>query len=169
MNENRNPYETGERETKPCRLPDATWKPGRSLGILLLRICAGGMMLLHGYPKLLMLMKGQGGAWADPLGIGSVCSLALCVFAEFLCSIAVMVGFMTRLAALALTINFAVVVFIANRSQPWEKAELGALYLVCFAVLLLTGAGRYSLDHLLCRRCRSKHSGQKPWQDSHSL
>lgn len=139
-----------------CNLLHAPWIPKNHLGIPLLRLCSGGMLLTHGYPKLLMLLNGQGGAWADPLGIGPFLSLTLCVFAEFACSIAVMLGFMTRMAALILVINFVVVVFVVNRQLPWDKAELGALYLVCFAVLLLTGAGRYSLDHLmrrLYRRC----------------
>lgn len=136
-----------------CMLVRAPWMRKNHLGIPLLRLCVGAMMLTHGFPKLLMLLQGRGAEWLDPLGMGSTFSLILCIFAEFVCSIAIILGFMTRLAALVLAFNFWVVVFVVDNQAPWAQTELALLYLVCFATLVCTGAGRYSLDRLLFRHC----------------
>lgn len=109
-------------------------------------------MLGHGAPKLVLLLRGGGSEWLDPLGIGATLSLGLCVFAEFFCSLALIVGLFTRAAALILLINFWVVVFVVHMQSGGAQAELGMLYLVCYGTLMCTGAGPYSLDALLRRR-----------------
>lgn len=120
-------------------------------GLLLLRFSAGGLVLLHGLPKLRMLLSGEGSGWMDPIGLGPEVSLALCVFAEVFCGIAVMVGFLTRLSALALACNFYVIVLIRNTGMDWWILEPGVLYLLIFSTLVLTGGGRLSLDSMLWR------------------
>ncbi|MCW8803231.1 MAG: hypothetical protein OQK57_02445, partial [Ignavibacteriaceae bacterium] len=40
-----------------------------NLGLLLLRLSAGGFMLTHGYPKLQRLLSGEL-RFGDPLGLG---------------------------------------------------------------------------------------------------
>lgn len=122
------------------------------IGIFILRVGVSFMMLCHGWPKLVMLVQGHGSEWLDPLGIGSVLSLALCTFAEFFCSLAILLGFMTRLASLVLVVNFWVVIFVYGGENTWPQNELPQLYLVCFIALLCTGAGPVSLDRLLARR-----------------
>lgn len=139
------------RETA-CALLNAPWIYRNHMGIVFLRLCVAGMMLTHGYPKLVMLLRGQSDTWLDPLGIGSTLSLSLCVFAEFFCSLALMAGFLTRMAALVLIINFWVVVFVVDRDATWSATELPLLYLVCYITLLCSGAGRFSVDHLLQRK-----------------
>lgn len=120
------------------------------------------MMLCHGWPKLLMLVQGQGGEWMDPLGIGAGVSLGLCVFAEFFCSMAILAGLFTRAASFVLAVNFWVVVFVYGEQSAWQQNELPILYLVCYVTLLCTGAGPLSLDHLMTRRlrCRVCESGR---------
>ena len=141
-----------------CSLMQAPWVYRSELGIIILRLGVGIMMLCHGWPKLLMLLQGQGAGWMDPLGIGGFFSLLLCTFAEFLCSLAIILGFFTRLAALVLVINFWVILFIYGGQETWPQSELPILYLICFVTLLCTGAGSFSLDRLLARRwsCRPR-------------
>lgn len=133
--------------------PACFCKCARHIGLLVFRIGLGGMMLAHGYPKLLMLFNGGASGWVDPIGIGSTLSLSLCVFAEFVCSIAVMLGFLTRPAALVLAINFCVIAFTQREGTSAEMTELVLVYLLSFVVLMLTGPGKLSLDRLLFRRC----------------
>ncbi len=114
------------------------------------------MMLVHGYPKLLMLVHGQGASWLDPLGIGASFSLFLCVCAEFFASCALIVGLGTRPAALLLAINCWVIVFIFYSEASWTSKELPMLYLICYLALMGLGAGRYSMDHCLMTRAFSK-------------
>lgn len=145
-----------ERDAAVCSLIKSRYACGYHMGIALLRIGVSCLMLLHGTPKLIMLMQGQGVTWLNPLGIGSSLSLALCVFAEFFCSVAILFGFLTRLAALVLAFNFWVVAFVFDSEQAWETAELPLLYLICYVCLVCTGAGRWSLDGLLLRLCAVK-------------
>ncbi len=139
-----------------CALINAPWIYRNHMGIAFLRIAVGAMMLVHGYPKLLMLIGGEGSTWMDPIGIGGTASLALCCFAEFFCSLAIMVGVLTRLAAMVLALNFWVVVFMADAHATWAQNELPVLYLVCYVTLVCAGGGRFSIDHLIRRRlgCR---------------
>ena len=133
--------------------PFCVCKCARQIGLLVFRIGLGGMMLGHGYPKLVALFNGGGAGWMDPIGIGSTLSLALCVFAEFVCSIAVMLGFLTRPAALVLALNFCVIAFTHREGTSAEMNELVLLYLLCFVVLMHIGPGKLSLDRVLFHRC----------------
>lgn len=127
-------------------------RDNRGVGIALLRVGVAGMMLSHGWPKLLLLVQGHGGEWMNPLGLGSTVSLALCVFAEFFCSLALLAGVFTRFAALVLALNFWVVVFVYGEQSSWTQNELPLLYLLCFVALVCTGAGSLSVDHWLAHR-----------------
>jgi putative oxidoreductase len=117
-----------------------------SAGILFLRIAAGGFMLaFHGWGKLINFGD-RWGKFGDPLGVGSELSLILTVFAEFFCSLALILGFKTRAAALPLLITMLVVATIVHADDPWNKKEFALLYAIPFLTLMFTGGGRYSLD-----------------------
>ncbi len=118
------------------------------LSVLLLRLAAGGFMLTHGYGKLQQLMAGEF-QFADPIGVGPEVSLVLAVFAEFFCSLLVMLGLGTRLATIPLIVTMAVAAFIAHGADPFGRKEMALLYLVIYVVLLLTGSGKYSVDRLI--------------------
>ena len=94
--------EQNKSKSSACRLlgPLAT-NTSMDFGVLLLRLGVAVMMLVHGIPKLGMLISGNWAAFQDPLGIGNFLSLLLCVGAEFGCSVLLLLGFLTRLAALS--------------------------------------------------------------------
>ena len=58
----------------------------------------------------------------------------------------VALGALTRLAVIPLIITMMVAVFLIHGDDPWAKKELAAFFLGIYAALLLTGAGRYSVD-----------------------
>ena len=105
-------------------------------------------MLTHGIPKLQMLMSGHV-KFEDPFGIGKTLSLTLTVFAEFVCSVLLILGLAVRFAAIPLIINMLVAVFIALAKQPFAKKELAFIYLLVYFGFLILGAGKYSVDHLI--------------------
>lgn len=139
-----------EKSCGACKLLSVPWPDTTQLGLLVLRVGIGVLMSVHGWEKLEMLLEGKGGAWLDPLGIGSTLSLFLAMSAELFCSILLIAGFLTRLAALVLMINFSVIVFVFDPSTSWNASyELGVVYLVAYVALFLTGAGKLSVDHFI--------------------
>lgn len=116
------------------------------LALLILRLVAGGSLLTHGIPKLIRLLTVRPIQFSDPLGLGVVPSFILVVFTEVVCSALVILGFLTRFAALTNVINFSVIFFIVLRTTAYQAKELPLLFLVIFFAIMITGAGRYSLD-----------------------
>lgn len=116
------------------------------LAALVLRLVSGGAILTHGWPKLVKLLTVRPVEFADPIGLGEVPSMVLVVFAEFLCAIFLILGLFTRFAALALTINFIVIVFVVHGGDPFSRIELAVLFLAMYFALLIMGAGKYSMD-----------------------
>lgn len=120
-------------------------------GLLLLRVSVGLLIGMHGIGKLQDLMSGQND-FPDPIGIGSTPSLVLITFAEFLCPVFLIIGCLTRLALMPLIIAMMVVVFIHEAHLELFDKETPVLFLIAFTVLLFTGAGKYSVDHLMNKR-----------------
>jgi putative oxidoreductase len=123
------------------------------LGLLALRIAAGGSLVaLHGWGKLVNFAA-RSGTFPDPLGVGSSISLALAVVGEVVAPTFVILGLGTRLAASVCTISMSVAFFIVQggRLSGPDNGELAFVYLVTFVVLVLSGGGRYSLDARLSR------------------
>ncbi len=118
-----------------------------SLGLLLVRVVAGGMMLVgHGWSKLADFSD-LAQRFPEPLGLGSSgFSLGLAVFAEVFCAAAVAVGFVTRFAAVPLVVTMAVAAFVIHADDPWAKKELALAYAATFLALIFTGAGKFSVD-----------------------
>lgn len=119
-----------------------------TIGTLLLRLAMGGLMIPHGYSKLVKFasLKNE---FMNFMGLGSTVSLALVIFAEFFCAALILGGLFTRLAAIPLIITMGVAVVKAHHSDVFGEAEHATLYLMgCLAILFL-GPGKASLDRLL--------------------
>ena len=122
--------------------------------LFLIRITIALFMLTHGLKKIDLLLSDEPLQFADPFGIGATASLMLTVFAEVVCSALLIIGLATRLAVLPLIITMVVAVFMIHGSDGFERQELGSIYLMVYVLLLITGSGKYSLDHLICRKKR---------------
>ena len=119
----------------------------RNLALLILRITFGGLMLTHGIPKFMKLLEGDF-SFSDPLGMGPVLSLILTVFAEFLCSIFIIVGWKSRLFAWPLVITMLVAAFIVHAGEPLADKEKALLFMGGFLSIALLGEGKYSIKNL---------------------
>lgn len=100
-----------------CLLGSFSTNTSMDFGVLLLRLGVGAMMLVHGIPKLGMLISGNWAAFQDPLGIGNFLSLLLCV-----------------------------ALFLVLGLSGWGAQELAAIYLLIYLTLFYTGPGKFSLD-----------------------
>ena len=76
-------------------------------------------------------------------------SLALAVFAEVVCGVALILGIGGRLPAAILAVFFVVAFFMVHGGDPFGERELAFVYLMAFVTLFLTGPGRYSLGKLM--------------------
>lgn len=120
--------------------------PQVDIGILIFRLGISALMLTHGYPKLVRFFGSEEITFGDPLGLGQVTSFFLAVFAEFVCSILVILGLGTRLAVIPLIITMAVAALIVHSDDPFMRQELPLLYLTGYILLFFTGSGKFSLD-----------------------
>jgi putative oxidoreductase len=134
-----------------------------SFGLLILRVGAGGFMMIHGWGKVQMVIDGAFDKFADPIGLGTGVSLVLAALAEFFGSLLVVLGLATRLAAASVVFTRGVAAFVIHQSDPWtagaaaklfkagqatswSSKEPALLFLVAFLALVFTGAGQLSVD-----------------------
>lgn len=121
------------------------------LALLIFRVLVACLLLTHGFPKLQKLLSGDEIQFMDPYGLGVTTSFVLVVFAEFVCSVLVILGLATRLATIPIIITMATAVIIAHANDPFGVKEKPLLFLVCFVFILIIGAGKYSVDNSLRR------------------
>jgi len=122
--------------------------------ILFFRIAISSLMLLvHGTDKLIMLFGDEPSQFnMDPVGIGVTASLALATFAEFICSILVIIGLGTRLAVIPLIVTMVIAASIVMAPEGISGQETPLLYLAGYLMLFYTGAGRFYLDQLFLKK-----------------
>lgn len=66
--------------------------------------------------------------------------------AEFGGGLLAIVGLLTRPAAGLIAVTMAVAAFGAHAHDPWTRKEFALCYFVFAVVLMVAGAGKYSLD-----------------------
>jgi putative oxidoreductase len=150
-------------EPKPIIPPLASfYVRARELGWLIVRLTAGGMLLVHGIIKLMPAMQNGLQATVQAFAAGALARrgiepalpFAWIVFAiETVGALLIVLGLFTRLAAAAAAIQFAVITFFAHWSNGFAWSSGGWEYplfwgLILFAIAL-RGGGPYSLDRKL--------------------
>ena len=121
--------------------------PNPDLAILLLRVWTGfSLFAKHGIEKFTNFSQMQQ-HFPDPLHIGVTPSLIFSLLSDGICSLLIIVGFASRLAAFIILLNLLVVFNTMHQfSFGKEHAELVYVYLGIFISIFLAGPGRYSLD-----------------------
>ncbi|MFO0751879.1 MAG: DoxX family protein, partial [Thermodesulfovibrionales bacterium] len=117
----------------------------------------------HGAQKVLGWFGGGGfsgtmGFFTGTLGIPAVFAL-LAILSEFLGSLGLLTGFLTRIAAFGIACNMVVAVFMLHLqngffmnwfgNQKGEGFEYHLLVVAITIVLMIRGGGRWSVDGLL--------------------
>lgn len=123
-----------------------------SAALLILRLIAGAFMLTHGWGKFQMLIGDGSNHFPSVLGMGSTASLTLAVLAEFFASILLIFGLATRIAAIPLLITMLVAALVIHSADPFSAKELPLMYSTIYLVILILGAGRYSLDRMISKK-----------------
>lgn len=123
--------------------------------LLIVRLFIGFAMLSHGFPKLQMLLEGGDIQFFDFLGLGPKISLDLTVFAEFVCSIFLILGLFTRIAVGFLIFTMIIAGFVVHGADPFDKKEMSLLYLAIYLLIMVLGAGRFSIDGMIEKKRRA--------------
>lgn len=127
-------------------------------GLLALRVAISCFMLVHGMDKILTFNE-RADTFADPIGMGSQLSLIMAIGAEVGCSVLLILGLGTRLAAIPLAFTMIVALFIVHADDPWRVKELAAIYLSMYLVIFIAGPGRFSLDRWLASKRSAEING----------
>ncbi|NLO70258.1 MAG: DoxX family protein [Porphyromonadaceae bacterium] len=140
-----------------CDADNKTCIQFRDYGLLVLRLVVGIFMLTHGWAKLSNFSE-MSQEFPPMLGLSPQIGLTLIVFAEFFCSIAIILGLLTRLSTIPLIIGMGVAAFVAHAADPFSAKEMALLYLGVYVTLLLTGAGKLSFDRLIYNKFYKKEN-----------
>ncbi|SNV34399.1 DoxX [Chryseobacterium taklimakanense] len=124
--------------------------------LFVVRIFVGFAMISHGFPKLMKLVGDKEIEFFDFLGLGAQNSLFLAVFAEFICSIFIILGLFTRWAVLFLMITMAVAGLVVHGADAFGDREMSLLYLANYIMIFAFGPGKYSVDGMISKRRESR-------------
>ena len=121
-----------------------------NFAMFLLRLCVGVLLANHGYQKLIHFSTMKL-TFMNFAGLGSTTSLALVVFAEFFCSIFLILGLFTRLAILPIMVVMIVALAKVNHGDIFGDGEKATIYLACAITILFCGPGRISVDGMIAK------------------
>jgi putative oxidoreductase len=120
------------------------------VALLVLRLWMGFVLFAkHGIEKLVNFSQMQQ-HFPDPLHLSSTFSLSFSLLSDGICSLLIVFGIATRLAALVVVINLFIVFLTMHQfSFAKEHAELVYVFLGSFLTIFIAGAGKYSIDQKL--------------------
>ncbi len=119
---------------------------------LLLRVWAGANLMAHGYPKL-----GKGGQqaaqWMKSMGLPTASAYAAGIL-EFFGGLFLILGLIVPIVALFFAIEFLSIVLMKRIKMKasyigQNSYELDITYLLLSIVLIVLGAGAFSIDQLV--------------------
>lgn len=130
--------------------------------LVLLRIIAGVIFIAHGGQKLFVFGLDGVTAGFSQMGIPlPALTGPLVALVEFFGGIALVVGMLTRLAALGLAITMVGAILMVHLAGGFflpAGSEFALALLGVSIALALTGAGSFSIDGLIARRRRAVHA-----------
>ena len=149
-------------------MANALLRSDNDIAPLVMRLFLGGVILPHGTQKVLGWFGGHGFAgtlqyFTESMGIPVFLAL-LVIIAEFFGSLALLAGFLTRLAAFGIACVMVGAIFTVHwpngffmnwsGSQAGEGFEYHLLAIGLALALMLKGGGAFSVHRALMRKTR---------------
>ena len=141
-----------------------------SLGTMPLRLIAGVIFTAHGAQNLFGWFGGYGlegtGQFMASIGLEPGVLMALLAgSAEFFGGLALILGLLTRPAALVLAFTMLVAIFTVHFDNGLFMSnngyEFGLALLGMSLSLVVTGAGRFAVDNLIASRLQHGHGNNR--------
>lgn len=161
-----NASDTADRTAGAASLLQRLTQTGTDIAPLVARLTLGLVMFPHGAQKALGLFGGYGfsgtmGFFTGQMGIPAAFA-ALAIAAEFLGSLGLIFGALSRIAAFGIAANMLVAVLMVHGkfgffmnwygAQAGEGFEYHLLAIGLALIVMVKGAGAWSLDGVLGRR-----------------
>ena len=146
-----------------------------SIATAILRLVLGVVFFAHGAQKMLGWFGGFGfsgtmGFFTGTMHIPTLLAF-LAIAAEFFGSLGLILGFVTRIAALGIATNMAVAIATVHRTvgffmnwdgtQKGEGFEFHLLVLAITGFLMIRGAGAFSVDRAIATASSSRTPQQR--------
>ena len=141
-----------------------------NIAITLLRVIAGVTFMAHGAQKIFVMgLSGIAGGFAQ-MGVPAPEVMAPFIsFLELFAGFALVIGLLTRLAALGLVFDMLGAILLVHLKNGFflpQGYEFVLTLLTISAALVFVGAGEYSLDAMIGRRKGLVTSADLPLQAS---
>ena len=140
--------------------PNSPHRVRVNVAILLGRIAFSVLLGYHGLLKIASFSD-LTNEFPNPFGLGASVSLSLVIFAEVFCSLMVVLGLLTRVAAMPIIFAMLVAYFFIHGGYvvdmgDFKGGELALLYAIIFILICITGAGKYSIDYQIHKKLKHK-------------
>jgi putative oxidoreductase len=125
------------------------------VGLLVLRLALGAVFLVHGGQKLMMGPGAMAGMFANMGAPAPSLTGPLAMVVEPLAGAALVLGVLTRLAALGVAVDMLgalLIVHVGNGFFVPRGIEFPMMLFASAVALMLVGAGPFSLDRTIARR-----------------
>ena len=118
------------------------------LGLLFFRVAvATQLLVVHGLKKLQPIHGAP--EVPNPFGWPADVNHCIALAGSLYFPIFIILGLLTRLAALPALAVTATGYFIVHAGEPAALRDIPFMYSICLLLIALLGAGRYSIDYLL--------------------
>ena len=141
-------------------------KTDEDIASLLMRVLLGIVFFPHGAQKLLGWFGGHGfsatmDSFTGNMGIPAILAF-LAIMAESLGAVALITGFLTRVAAMGVATNMVVAIFMVHLqygffmnwfgNQDGEGFEFHILAIALALAIMIRGGGKWSIDGMITRK-----------------
>jgi putative oxidoreductase len=118
-------------------------------GIALLRIVIGLLLIYHGieiFDSKLMRSYVEGGMMT---GSNALLMVYIGKFSELSSGVLMLVGLLTRVAALIMIATFSYITFFVGQGRFWYEDQHPFMFALFGLLYLFVGAGKWSIDRLI--------------------
>lgn len=130
--------------------------PSYNLAMLFFRTAVAVQLIaVHGLKKLGIGVE-NAETIPNPLGFPSALNDGIAIAANVYLPVLLIIGFLTRLAALPALAVTLTGYFIVHARDPLSVSDIPYMYSISLLLIVFLGSGRYSADYLISQRIKRR-------------